>query len=109
MHREPNAHRLTSFAVFAMGIPTIEAAGVTRDVGRVRDSTTHFLSIWALTFSLVASPSARAHAQASTAGRDARASLNRSKTMTELSAIDAPPATPATRTATVDTSIRPFR
>ena len=92
-----------------MGTTTIEAAGVTRDVGRARDSTTHLLSIWALSLGLFVSLSALAQAQAVTASRDARATFNRSKTMTELSTVDLPLATPATRAGTADTSIRPFR
>jgi len=92
-----------------MGTTTIEAAGVTRDVGRARDSTTHLLSIWALSLGLFVSLSALAQAQAVTASRDARATLNRSTTMTELSTVDLPLATPATRAGTADTSIRPFR
>src|SRR6187551_2938639 len=100
---------VTSFAESAMGTTTIEAAGVTRDVGRARDSTTHLLSIWALSLGLFVSLSALAQAQAVTASLDARATLNRSKTMTELSTVDLPLATPATRAGTADTSIRPFR
>ena len=100
---------VTSFAESAMGTTTIEAAGVTRDVGRARDSTTHLLSIWALSLGLFVSLSALAQAQAVTASRDARATFNRSKTMTELSTVDLPLATPATRAGTADTSIRPFR
>ena len=84
-------------------------AGVTRDAGRARDGTTRLLSIWALAFSLCTSLSSPAHAQAANAGRDARATFNRSKTMTELNTVDRPLVTPATRVATADTSIRAFR
>jgi pimeloyl-ACP methyl ester carboxylesterase len=100
---------VTTFAESAMSDLTIGARGVTNDAGRVRESTTHLLSIWALTLGLFASPSALTHAQAATASRDARATINRSKTMTELNTIDRPLATPATGAVTADTSIRPFR
>jgi pimeloyl-ACP methyl ester carboxylesterase len=100
---------VTTFAESAMSDLTIGARGVTNDAGRVRESTTHLLSIWALTLGLFASPSALTHAQAATASRDARATINRSQTMTELNTIDRPLATPATGAVTADTSIRPFR
>jgi pimeloyl-ACP methyl ester carboxylesterase len=100
---------VTTFAESAMSDLTIGARGVTNDAGRVRESTTHLLSIWALTLGLFASPSALTHAQAATASRDARATINRSKTMTELNTIDRPLATSATGAVTADTSIRPFR
>jgi epoxide hydrolase-like protein len=51
----------------------------------------------------------RRHRERCAASRDARATPNRSNTMTELNTVDVPLQTPATRTATKDTSIRPFR
>jgi pimeloyl-ACP methyl ester carboxylesterase len=71
--------------------------------------TARLFCICALTLAMFASLSALAHAQAATESGDARATLNRSKTMRELNTVDLPLAIPATRAAMADTSIRPFR
>ena len=88
---------------------TFEAGGVTSDAGRARDSSVRLLLFYALALAMCVSLSAVTHAQAATASRDARATLNRTKTTTELSTVDLPLATPTIRAATGDTSIRPFR
>src|SRR4051812_47058722 len=87
----------------------IEPGAVRSDAGRARGGMARLLSISALTLAMCASLSALAQAQAATASRDARATLNRSTTMTELNTVDLPRATPATPAATEDTSIRPFQ
>src|SRR5215211_6480647 len=100
---------VNSLAEYAMNVLIIEASGVTMHTGRARDGSAHLLHSCALTLAMCASLSALAHAQTSTASRDARATLHRSTTMTELTTVDLPLATPPTHAAARDASVRPFR
>jgi pimeloyl-ACP methyl ester carboxylesterase len=87
----------------------VEAGGVTSEAGRARDSTARLLCICALNLVMCASLSALVNAQAATASRTAGAIPNQSNHMTELTTVDVPLETPAARTATEETAIRPFR
>lgn len=76
--------------------------------GRARDSTNRFLCTAAFALVMSTSLSALVHAQAATASRDARATLPRTTTMTELSTIDRP-LDATTRAVAEETAIQPFR
>jgi pimeloyl-ACP methyl ester carboxylesterase len=86
-----------------------EPGSVLSDSRRARHSTVRLLGTCAFSLAMGASLSAIAHAQDATASRDARATLNWRRNMTEFNAVDVPRVTTATRAATEDTSIRPFR
>jgi hypothetical protein len=76
--------------------------------GRARDSTNRFLCTAAFALVMSTSLSALVHAQAATASRDARATLPRTTTMTELSTIDRP-LDATIRAVAEETAIQPFR
>ncbi|HEX6022872.1 MAG TPA: epoxide hydrolase, partial [Solirubrobacter sp.] len=73
------------------------------------DRAARILRDWALIVAMCASPAVLAHAQATTASRDPRATLNGGTNMTELKIADAPLELAAPGATPKDTSIRPFR
>ncbi|HEX9128902.1 MAG TPA: alpha/beta fold hydrolase [Gemmatimonadaceae bacterium] len=83
--------------------------GMTSEACRARGSTARLIWICTLGLAVCTSPPTLAHAQAATASREPRATLNGSKKMPELNTLDAPGTAPAARKPTEDTSIRPFR
>jgi len=88
---------------------SIESWDTRPEARPAKDGMVRLCFIVALGIAMWTSRSALAHAQVSSPSRDARPSLNRSTTMTELNTVDAPLAAPAPRTASEDKSIRPFR
>jgi pimeloyl-ACP methyl ester carboxylesterase len=90
-------------------MPTLDiATGTASGAPRARDSTGRRRRIYTLGLGVCLSLPTAVRAQTDTVSRGARATFNRSRTMTELSTVDVPLRAPATRTA-ADPSIRPFR
>jgi pimeloyl-ACP methyl ester carboxylesterase len=85
-----------------------ETGGNASGAPRARDSTARVLCLYGLGLVFCLSLPTHAQAQAATASPEDRATINRSKKMPELT-IEQPVRTPAARTTTEDTSIRPFR
>jgi pimeloyl-ACP methyl ester carboxylesterase len=88
-----------------------QTGGMTSNERRVRVMTTSFLCICAIGLVACASIPTTVLGQAATPARDARATFNEERTMTQLqqNTVDAPVRTPAGRTGTQDASIRQFR
>src|SRR3954471_8224511 len=76
---------------------------------RARDSSAYRACLGGLCVASCLVVSTPLHAQATTAGREARTTLHRSKDMTTVKAVDAPRTTPTTRTPKEEEAIRPFR
>src|ERR1700728_553479 len=92
-----------------MKTPGIETRGAASNAPRPAGGRSGLLCIGALGSALCLSLPMPMRAQGAPATRDARATtLARSTTMTELTTDDVPCRTPAARTATEDTTIRPF-
>src|SRR5215213_3456276 len=83
--------------------------GATSSARRAGDSTAHRAGLCGLGVALCLAFPTPSHAQAATASREDRPTLNRTKDMTALNTTDAAPTTPASRTTEDDVSIRPFR
>jgi pimeloyl-ACP methyl ester carboxylesterase len=83
--------------------------GTARGAPRVRDSTARLVGISSLGLAFCLSATSAVQAQGATASREARATLNTSTNMTELTTVDVPRRAPAARTTTENESIRPFR
>jgi hypothetical protein len=89
-------------------MPTLdtEAGGTASGARRVRDNTGRLFCTCGLALAFCLSLPTHGHAQAATASRETRTTLNRSKNMPELNTVAAPVTAPAARTPTEDTSIR---
>ena len=86
-----------------------ENSGTPSSARRPRDSTARRACVCCLGVAVCLVLPTLLHAQVDTASREARTTLNRSKDMTAVNAIDAPRTMPATRAQKEDVSIRPFR
>jgi pimeloyl-ACP methyl ester carboxylesterase len=76
---------------------------------RARDSTVRLVGIYGLGLAISLSLTSAVRAQGAIASREARATLNPSKNMTELHTVDVPLRAPAARATTETEAIRPFR
>jgi len=92
-----------------MGNLNSESSGNTIITCRARDRTGYRACLYGIGVAFCLALPTQSHAQVPTASREARATLNRTKTMTALDTMVAPRTTPATSPAKEDRSIRPFR
>src|SRR5918999_725975 len=76
---------------------------------RARDTTARLVGIYSLGLATCLSLTSALQAQGIAASREARATSNSSKTMTELNTVDVPQRIPALRAVTENESVRPFR
>src|SRR5918999_4978721 len=76
---------------------------------RARDTTARLVGIYSLGLATCLSLTSALQAQGVAASREARATSNSSKTMTELNTVDVPLRIPALRAVTENESVRPFR
>ena len=76
---------------------------------RARDTTARLVGIYSLGLATCLSLTSALQAQGVAASREARATSNSSKTMTELNTVDVPQRIPALRAVTENESVRPFR
>jgi pimeloyl-ACP methyl ester carboxylesterase len=86
-----------------------QTRGTASGAARARDSTARLLGTLGIGLAFCLPLASAVRAQAVTASREARATLDRTKNMTETTTVDAPLAAQAAPATTEDESVRPFR